>query len=120
MDPKTIKRGDNLVYHNRVLKVLKIRNNKVREEKEVVAKPHFVTRKGLETKFSIPFSAFEVGNVRKLMSKTAVEKLMRTLQHDTIHDGEKIAVISRTVGINRPDIYRILKRVKDGHIKLSA
>ena len=34
--------------------------------------------------------------------------------------GEKIAVISRAVGINRPDIYRILKRVKDGHIKLSA
>jgi len=34
--------------------------------------------------------------------------------------GEKIAIISRTVGINRPDIYRILKRVKDGDIKLSA
>jgi hypothetical protein len=35
-------------------------------------------------------------------------------------NAEKIAVISRMVGINRPDIYRILKSVEDGDIKLSA
>lgn len=92
MDPKNIKKGDNLVYHNRVLKVVKIQKNKKLDDMCVLAKPYFVTRTGLMTSFSIPFASMEEGNIRKLMSKTSVEKLLRTLQHETVHDGEKINV----------------------------
>lgn len=92
MDPKKIKKGDNLVYHNRVLKVMKIKKDKKLDDMCVLAKPHFVTRTGLMTLFSIPFKSMAEGNIRKLMSKTSVEKLLRTLQHETVHDGEKINV----------------------------
>ena len=92
MDPKTIKVGDNLVYHNRVLKVVKIQKNIKLDENCVLARPHFVTRKSLATQFSIPFSSMAEGNIRKIMSKTVVEQLLRTLQHETVHDGEKVNV----------------------------
>ena len=92
MDPAKIKKGDNLIYHNRVLKVMNIKKNKKLDDMCVLAKPHFVTRTGLMTIFSIPFKSMVEGNIRKIMSKTNVEKLLRILQHETIHDGEKINV----------------------------
>jgi DNA invertase Pin-like site-specific DNA recombinase len=33
--------------------------------------------------------------------------------------GEKVSVICRTVSVNRPSVYRVLKRVKDGDIKVA-
>ena len=58
------------------------------------------------------------GSKKGVLHKHTVEQVRQIVKMKT--KGEKIAVISRTVGINRPDIYRILQRVKDGDIKLSA
>lgn len=58
------------------------------------------------------------GSKKGVLHKHSIEQVRQIVKMKT--KGEKIAVISRTVGINRPDIYRILKRVKDGDIKLSA
>jgi DNA invertase Pin-like site-specific DNA recombinase len=58
------------------------------------------------------------GSKKGVLHKHTKEQVRQIVKMKT--KGEKIAVISRTVGINRPDIYRILKRVKDGDIKLSA
>jgi len=58
------------------------------------------------------------GSKKGCLHKHSIEQVRQIVKMKK--KGEKIAVISRTVGINRPDIYRILKRIKDGDIKLSA
>jgi DNA invertase Pin-like site-specific DNA recombinase len=58
------------------------------------------------------------GSKKGVLHKHSIEQVRQIVKMK--NEGEKIAVISRTVGINRPDIYRILKRVEDGDIKLSA
>lgn len=58
------------------------------------------------------------GSKKGILHKHSIEQVRQIVKMK--NKGEKITVISRTVGINRPDIYRILKRVKDGDIKLSA
>ena len=58
------------------------------------------------------------GSKKGVLHKHSIEQVRQIVKMKT--KGEKIAVISRTVGINRPDIYRILQRVENGDIKLSA
>ncbi len=56
------------------------------------------------------------GSKKGNLYKTTIEQVRQIVTMKEA--GEKVAVISRTVGIDRPGIYRVLKRVADGNIKI--
>jgi len=58
------------------------------------------------------------GSKKGVLHKHSIEQVKQIVKMKK--ENEKVSVIAKTVGINRPDIYRILKRVRDGEIKLRA
>ena len=56
------------------------------------------------------------GSQKGNLYKTTIEQVRQIVTMKKT--GEKVAAISRTVGVDRPGIYRVLRRVADGDIKI--
>ena len=56
------------------------------------------------------------GSKKGSLHKTTIEQCWQIVAMKEA--GEKVAHISRTVGVDRPGIYRVLRRVADGDIDL--
>lgn len=56
------------------------------------------------------------GSIKGKLYKINIEQVRQIVKMKS--DKEKIAVIARTVGIDRPSVYRVLKRVEDGDIEI--
>ena len=56
------------------------------------------------------------GSEKGRLHKTTIEQVRQIVTMKKA--GEKIACISRTVGVDRPGVYRVLRRVADGDIQL--
>jgi len=57
------------------------------------------------------------GSQKGNLYKITIEQARQICRMKTAR--EKVSVICRTVGVDRPSVYRILKRVKDGDIKIA-
>ena len=57
------------------------------------------------------------GSVKGKLHKFTIEQVKQICKMKDA--GQKVSVICRTVGVDRPSVYRILQRVQDGDIKIA-
>ena len=57
------------------------------------------------------------GSKKGSLYKITIEQVKQIVKMK--ESGEKVSTICRTVNVDRPSVYRVLKRVKDGDIKVA-